>query len=215
MPPEVKKPYPNDALIIVASVAGTECRAKMEGVHDCTCRDCDTALRADTATVRRAEDHPLRRGRPLAFLCRECNSRYGPPDVIQRDDLLFLRGLVCPCPKCGRWLRVGVLELEARRSDPAGDPIVVHQCGSCGCRARLVGILLVELTPADLLRLDVGGTDVDDLGRRGLEVSRALGGADVILPGGRFDGDPFQTPAPSGYQRSDKGGGGGAGPVPL
>lgn len=74
-----KKPWPSDALMIVASLAGTEIRSQMEGVHPAHCRDCGHLVHADTFSVRRAETHPLRFGRPVKFFCLPCHTRYEVP----------------------------------------------------------------------------------------------------------------------------------------
>ena len=81
------KPWPRDAVVVIASLAGQERREVMEGVHTAACRDCGARLHADTFTVRRAETMPQRRGRPVAFLCLTCHAGYEQPaGVVERHD---------------------------------------------------------------------------------------------------------------------------------
>lgn len=65
-------PWPSDAVMIVASLAGTEIREHMEDVLRCWCRRCGELLHADTAVYRRAMTMPERMGRPVMFFCVEC-----------------------------------------------------------------------------------------------------------------------------------------------
>lgn len=85
------KPWPRDAVMIVASLAGEEIRSHMEGVHKDACRDCGRAVHADTFTVRRAESLPQRHGRPVKFFCLPCHSEYSKvvragKDVVEFHD---------------------------------------------------------------------------------------------------------------------------------
>ena len=84
-----KLPWPGDAIMIVASNAGTENRAVMEGVVDATCRLCNADLKADTRTVRSAKEMPERRGRPVMFFCVDCAMKHDRESmdllVDQRD----------------------------------------------------------------------------------------------------------------------------------
>lgn len=75
------KPWPRDAVMIVAANAGQERREQMEAVHVCRCRDCGAVLHADTFTLRTAEQFPevVRRGRPVMFFCLACHRSYAPP----------------------------------------------------------------------------------------------------------------------------------------
>lgn len=88
MTPPALKPWPTDAFIIVAALAGEEIRANMpEGVLAAECRDCGRSLCASRATFRRAADDPVRMGRPLAYLCRLCVAGHGLVTVrYARDD---------------------------------------------------------------------------------------------------------------------------------
>lgn len=76
-------PWPGDALIIVASPAGMEAVDKMEGVHPAVCRRCAAAVHADTRSVRLAETHTARHGRPVDFLCWFCHLLYQTPPVVE------------------------------------------------------------------------------------------------------------------------------------
>lgn len=71
-----KKPWPSDAVMIIASRSGEEIRETMKGPYRCRCRDCDLDLVADTFTVSYAEKHPLRQGRPIKFFCMKCYLNY-------------------------------------------------------------------------------------------------------------------------------------------
>lgn len=81
-----KRPWPSEALIIVASNRGKEIRANMESVVHVNCRDCQNELAADSHTIRRAEELPIRYGRPIEYLCLACASQnYEMPDTIIDD----------------------------------------------------------------------------------------------------------------------------------
>lgn len=70
------KPWPNDALMIVAAKAGEEQREHMEAVHYAECRDCGCRLAVDTKSLRDADAHPARHGRPVRFFCYPCSETY-------------------------------------------------------------------------------------------------------------------------------------------
>lgn len=83
-----KKPWPADAVMVVAKPEEEAARTPMEGRHPCRCRDCGALLVADTFAVRRAEGHPLRAGRPVKFFCHGCARGYampGPARVARTD----------------------------------------------------------------------------------------------------------------------------------
>ncbi len=67
--------WPNDAVMLVSSLAGEEVREQMEGVYPATCRHCGKTVHADTFSVRRAEASPLRHGRPFMFFCVSCATK--------------------------------------------------------------------------------------------------------------------------------------------
>ena len=80
-----KKPWPADAIMIVASLAGKEIREKMQGVYPAKCRECGAELHADTWTVSRAENSPLRYGRPIKFFCIECAVQHDNQGLVIED----------------------------------------------------------------------------------------------------------------------------------
>jgi hypothetical protein len=80
------KPWPSDAVMIVAANAGEENRANMEGVHPCVCRVCSRELAADKFSVRRAEQLPQRMGRPEMFFCAACASQHDVGQVTVFED---------------------------------------------------------------------------------------------------------------------------------
>lgn len=76
--------WPSDAIMVIASVAGKENRAKMESVHHGHCRDCGCQVAYDGKTQRAAESHPLRQGRPVMYFCWDCHLNY---DFESVDDV--------------------------------------------------------------------------------------------------------------------------------
>lgn len=71
-----KKPWPRDAVMIVASPPEEAEIEKMEAIWGRDCRDCGRRLWVDTKTVREVFWLPVRRGRPIKFFCPECATRY-------------------------------------------------------------------------------------------------------------------------------------------
>lgn len=88
LPHTGKKPWPADAVMIVACRRGMENRAAMQGCLDATCRDCNTDLVADTRTFRAAMTMPERKDRPVMFFCVECAIQY---DINSLDTLVDQR----------------------------------------------------------------------------------------------------------------------------
>lgn len=82
----MKKPWPSDAVMIVASIKGTEIRDRMEGVCSATCRDCGAELACDTYTQRVAEGLTSRRGRPVRHFCPPCAITYRIEDIQELHD---------------------------------------------------------------------------------------------------------------------------------
>jgi hypothetical protein len=82
---EQQKPWPADAIMIVAANAFEENRANMESVVPAKCRDCGQALHADSKSIRFAEQMPVRRGRPILFFCIECHLNYSLDAVVVED----------------------------------------------------------------------------------------------------------------------------------
>ena len=80
------KPWPNDAVMIVAAVEAEFNVSQIRGVPvECECRECGDALLADSWTIARAESMPERRGRPVLFVCLDCVRGYdsGQIDVLE------------------------------------------------------------------------------------------------------------------------------------
>lgn len=80
------KPWPGDAIMIIAADFGTENRVNMEAVIFTHCRDCEQALAADLRTLRVAETHPVRKGRPVKFFCVRCCVKYDPTTISHFAD---------------------------------------------------------------------------------------------------------------------------------
>lgn len=70
------KPWPRDAVMVVAARARDARPELMEGVAVEQCRDCRAVLHADTFTVRTAWGMPQRVGRPVLFFCPACCAGY-------------------------------------------------------------------------------------------------------------------------------------------
>lgn len=58
---ETLKPWPSDAVMVVASIAGQENREAMSGVEEAICRDCFAELLVDPRTVEAAIAFPSER----------------------------------------------------------------------------------------------------------------------------------------------------------
>jgi len=71
-----KKPWPSDAVMVVAATPEAALREQMDSVHPCACRDCGKALVADGFTLRRARIPQIACGRPTKFFCIECFGNY-------------------------------------------------------------------------------------------------------------------------------------------
>lgn len=81
------KPWPNDAVMIVAAIAGEEIRKNMETPTPVMCRVCGRDLMACSYTIRFAEGLPVRRGRPIKFFCTECAAQHDPSIVTHMHDM--------------------------------------------------------------------------------------------------------------------------------
>lgn len=75
------KPWPADAVMVVAARAGQENRAAMSGADPAVCRDCEAALRFDPQTTAAALLMPERNGRPVRFFCPPCAMTYDPRSI--------------------------------------------------------------------------------------------------------------------------------------
>lgn len=79
----MKKPWPADAVMIIAAVKGRELRFNMESVVPAKCRDCGTDLAADSFSIRTAQNLPSRRGRPIKYFCIECCCKYDHDSITE------------------------------------------------------------------------------------------------------------------------------------
>lgn len=82
-----KKPWPSDAIMIVAASAGEEIRENMESVVRTWCRDCGRLLHADSRCIREAGELDCRDGRPIKFFCVECCVKYDVNSVHKFLDM--------------------------------------------------------------------------------------------------------------------------------
>lgn len=80
------KPWPKDAIMIVASLDGEEKRDQMESAVPVRCRDCKAVLMADSFTIRKAESLPSRHNRPIKFFCIRCFQNYDFKSVEEFHD---------------------------------------------------------------------------------------------------------------------------------
>lgn len=87
------KPWPKDAVMVVAAHAGEERREFMQSVVDAECRACGAKLRADGFSIREAEQMPARMGRPVKFFCIPCCVQH---DLGMIQDLRDYRGYAKP-----------------------------------------------------------------------------------------------------------------------
>lgn len=73
MNPTAKKPWPSDAVVIVAE---TRARVRLDLIQGepipCSCLECGAALTGDTHTRDRAMALQSRTGRPVKYLCVHC-----------------------------------------------------------------------------------------------------------------------------------------------
>lgn len=85
MTAQALKPWPHDAVMIVAAFAGDEKRGNMESVVACKCRDCGRDLSADSFTIRRARMIAGPSNRPVLFFCIPCMGGYdsGTIDLLE------------------------------------------------------------------------------------------------------------------------------------
>jgi hypothetical protein len=80
-----RRVWPSDAVIVVCATPKAAITAKMESVNPVKCRECGIDLVADGKTIRHAQEHPQRMGRPVAYLCIGCSTKY---DVNSVDHLI-------------------------------------------------------------------------------------------------------------------------------
>lgn len=79
----MKLPWPSDAVMIVAEVAGKESSLAMECKVATRCRHCKAALMADTHTIIAGRDLPARKRRPIDFFCVFCAIERYDHNMIQ------------------------------------------------------------------------------------------------------------------------------------
>jgi hypothetical protein len=68
------KPWPRDAVMIVAARAGEADLKMMADIHPAECRDCNAKLHADTRSIKTATVF----GNSVKFFCRDCVLFYIP-----------------------------------------------------------------------------------------------------------------------------------------
>jgi hypothetical protein len=101
------KTWPADAVMIVASAAGTENRNAMQSVRHDVCRDCGREVAYDGYTLRQAERWRGDPPRPIKFFCIECCVLYDPHsmDVCEDHRRLNRGGYSAECPYAAVQLR--------------------------------------------------------------------------------------------------------------
>ncbi len=78
-----KKPWPRDALMIVAG-CHTPGRRVERGRVIVKCRACQVRLEVNQATINMAHDLPDRAGRPLDYFCMPCALEHGQGGPIDK-----------------------------------------------------------------------------------------------------------------------------------
>ncbi|HWL09776.1 MAG TPA: hypothetical protein VNQ76_15320 [Planctomicrobium sp.] len=68
----IKKKWPDDAVMLVAEIAGHENRAKMEEIRAGRCRHCNQTVHYDSRTLRDALKIGEPYGMPVKFFCVPC-----------------------------------------------------------------------------------------------------------------------------------------------
>lgn len=81
-----KIPWPCDAVVIVASLAGKEIRSQMDQVLLGACFHCSRVVAYDSFTLNRITHPELARGRPVKLLCMECFPQYDFDQVTHFED---------------------------------------------------------------------------------------------------------------------------------
>jgi hypothetical protein len=98
MTPEPLKPWPRDAVMIVAAFPDEARRDQMESCHAGTCRDCGREILYDGFSYHRAQQFTRLKAnvvRPIKFFCVECAVKY---DMQHFDHFEDHRGRK-PCNK--------------------------------------------------------------------------------------------------------------------
>lgn len=81
------KPWPSDAVIIVAAPSAESIVGNMRGpAFKCLCRDCGEELLADSFSRDAALAMPERMGRPVAHICIRCCVTYDRSSIQKLID---------------------------------------------------------------------------------------------------------------------------------
>jgi len=85
------KPWPSDAVIIVAARAGEQ-RPGVRTPFRRRCRDCGAVVVCSHGGISAAANTPSRRGRPIAFFCPDCTVTYDRGSIDVLHDLAGIVG---------------------------------------------------------------------------------------------------------------------------
>ncbi len=91
------KPFPVDAIMLIASPKGKECREQMEGVYYEKCRECGCEIACDTFSLRRCEEYARRLNKPVKYACLPCSEMYMMPHTgksVIEDHRKHLKGTI-------------------------------------------------------------------------------------------------------------------------
>lgn len=77
------KPWPADAMMVVAPNTGSEIRDAAEPTTLRMCRDCGTELTVRLSTIAAAEADDKRWGRPINFFCIPCAVQHEHPEFLR------------------------------------------------------------------------------------------------------------------------------------
>lgn len=87
------KPWPTDAVVIVAATPMTVKVAGLRGfIVDQQCSDCQCRLAVDNFSIRKAWEMPERQARPLRFLCVGCCQHYDRSTIQKLIDNRTTKG---------------------------------------------------------------------------------------------------------------------------
>lgn len=90
---KAKKDWPRDCVVIVAAERCQENRANMDRVVWCRCLECEKELAADSFSIETLMQAPVRRGRPVKFLCVPCATEvYDMEQITHFFDHRFRKG---------------------------------------------------------------------------------------------------------------------------
>lgn len=67
-----KTPWPTDAIMIVAALAGRNAVSRLSNVIEDHCRGCHRLVHIDPRVMQMVEQHPCRGGRPIRSFCLDC-----------------------------------------------------------------------------------------------------------------------------------------------